>query len=428
MIARVRGNPWLIVSVVTVMALSTVTVAVTAGLSQEFRSQGPAGAVGPGSHISSFSESMPLTSSNGTAGANWNQRAPALSPSPRAGAAAVYDPTDGYTVLFGGCAAWGGDYWAHSCVALGDTWTFRGGTWTNITASLVGASPPPRVDAGMAFDSANGYVVMFGGFDGSTCYNDTWTFAAGHWTEMHPNTSPSPRFSPGMAGYDAGGETILFGGTNFIVQFGDTWAYRAGQWSRLSPAAAPLPRFSVAMAYDPLDQSVLLFGGWSELHSSFGDTWTFAHGNWTQLSGVSSPPAENYPSIVYDAALGSMIMTGGHSGEVVSNVTWSFTPNGGWSLLLTTSAPPSRWGAALTYDPASGAVWLFGGFDAYGPLPTLVYFGDTWEFGLPGPSPTGTSLELVLFGAFAAAGVVVIVVLVLRSGPKRRSPRAGKRA
>lgn len=311
---------------------------------------------------------------------NWVNSTLPSGPSPRAGAAMVYDPTDGYTLLFGGCPSWGGDYWTHNCTAIGDTWKLADGVWTNITASLSGPSPPPRADAGIAYDSTDHVVVLFGGFDGETVYGDTWTYAAGHWTQMHPAVSPAARFTPGMAG-DAAGAVILFGGANSTlntVVYGDTWSYVGGVWTHLSTSSAPAARSAVGMAYDPAGGFDLLYGGFNASVGSYGDTWSFADGVWTELSSSSAPPVENYACMAFDLQANAMIMTGGHLGYDVYPDTWAFNSSG-WQEVPTSAHPTPSWGLSLSYDPATGGVWLFGGYYAT-VAPYGVYLGSTWEF------------------------------------------------
>ena len=53
----------------------------------------------------------------------------------------------------------------------------------------------------MAFDAANGPVVLFGGASRSRSLNDTWTWGGSAWTEAHPATSP-PAISGAQMTYD----------------------------------------------------------------------------------------------------------------------------------------------------------------------------------------------------------------------------------
>ena len=119
--------------------------------------------------------------------ATWVQvDAAGIAPSPRADFAMAYDAADGYLLLFGGETSQGG--------GLGDTWTFQSGQWTNITGALAQA-PSSRIQAVMAYDAADGYVVMFGGVHNistSQPYNDTWIFRGGSWTNLTPQLAVSP--------------------------------------------------------------------------------------------------------------------------------------------------------------------------------------------------------------------------------------------
>ena len=73
----------------------------------------------------------------------------------------------------------------------------------------------------MAYDSARGRVVLFGGDDGN--YDDeTWEWDGSVWTQRII-AGPSPRYFHAMA-YDSGrARLVLFGGRDL----GDTWEYGA---------------------------------------------------------------------------------------------------------------------------------------------------------------------------------------------------------
>src|SRR5438445_689575 len=69
-----------------------------------------------------------------------------------------------------------------------DTWEFSGGVWTQLSPS---SSPPPRQYASMAYDAADGYVLLFGGVHPTVlCDACTWDFSAG--TQTSTFRSPPP--------------------------------------------------------------------------------------------------------------------------------------------------------------------------------------------------------------------------------------------
>jgi hypothetical protein len=63
-------------------------------------------------------------------------------------------------------------------------------------------SPPPRSYLAMTYDPASRRVIAFGGFDGTTYLNDTWTFNGISWTQIAAQPSPPARANAQMA-YDS---------------------------------------------------------------------------------------------------------------------------------------------------------------------------------------------------------------------------------
>src|SRR5262249_45275225 len=92
----------------------------------------------------------------GSDGGTWelqgSQRLPRTldGPGPRAGAALAWDSARGAVLLFGGSVPNVGN-------ALGDTWTWDGVAWSQPFQLI---SPPRRIDAAMAFDSGRGRTVL----------------------------------------------------------------------------------------------------------------------------------------------------------------------------------------------------------------------------------------------------------------------------
>ena len=280
--------------------------------------------------------------------------------------------------------------------------------WRNISAS-VGTGPGLREGYAMTFDSADGYVVLFGGTNSSAATNsnyglsDTWTFSGGVWTHLSIS-GPAAR-GEAMMTYDAkDGYVLLFGGTpgwwGVNDEFNDTWAFHAGTWTNLSPANAPSPRRSAAMTYDVKDGYVLLFGGLNTrtgIYDDLSDTWTFAGGLWTNVTaGLQRAPAgRDGAAFVYDPAAGCALLFGGYewpyytngfSGQLL-NDTWCFA-GGRWGVLQPAhSAPASAW-TSMTYDPTHREMVLFGTGAARG-NETWTFSQGTWHQTHPfGTNPT----------------------------------------
>jgi hypothetical protein len=169
-----------------------------------------------------------------------------------------------------------------------DTWSFVHGGWTQITGS-VGTPPSARAGVNMVYDPVDGYLLLYGGvwntLSGTTITGyvtaDTWRFT-GTWTNLTSTVSGAPgnRALAGIA-FDANaGEVVMVGGcTAYVNQAcpltNSTWAYRSDQWTDLSPtmSVAPSPRGTVAVTNDSADGYLLFFGGSCGTGCAQGDTW-----------------------------------------------------------------------------------------------------------------------------------------------------------
>ena len=79
----------------------------------------------------------------------------------------------------------------------------------------LGVKPPARSYLAMAYDSARGKVVVFGGDTGGMSIQDTWEWdtATGEWVDRTPlRTKPSARQTHAMVYDSARGRVVLFGG------------------------------------------------------------------------------------------------------------------------------------------------------------------------------------------------------------------------
>jgi hypothetical protein len=330
------------------------------------------------------------------------------SPAARSCHAMVWDAAHSVVVLFGGATATG---------YANDTWRFDGGTstWTRVVTAV---SPDARGCHALAYDSARGRVVLFGGHGAGGFLSDTWEFDGTTWTQVAVATAPLARAFAQMA-YDAGrSRTVLFGGYGGSL-LGDTWEYDGATWRRITVTLGPVARAAHGMTYDPVRRRALLFGG-GDLSTRRGDLWAFDGATWTSLSlgGAGAPPARSLAgfafdthrgvavvisgmgvlavksdtwewdgaswrqrasapllprgdhSMAFDSRRGVVVMYGGSAGD---SVTWEFDGIA-WRPRAFTAGPGPRTGAAMAYDSARGVTVLFGGARSGSPLQ------DTWEW------------------------------------------------
>jgi len=358
-------------------------------------------------------------------------KAPTPVPPPRRDASMVYDSRDKYVLLFGGSSPAAPYYFS-------DTWSFAGGSWTEIDSTL---HPAGREGTMMTFDAADNYVLLFGGRNSTTTFSDTWSFAGGQWTPLHPSPGPgsvawgslvydanlscavlfggsgpsgtarsatweyaadkwtvlTPTNHPAArsqadAAYDAhDGWVVLFGGTtNGVTALGDTWIFTGGTWSKLTPKVSPPAAADGAAAYDPTDQVVLLFGGLNYTTDAYlSATWEFAAGTWTKLGPAITPNARYWAAMAGGPSNGSVTLFGGSSvtNGGTGNDTWTYRSDV-WTHQLVLH-PFARGWASMTYDEADQYVVLFGGsglFEVYGD--TWKYSGNAWTLLHPSNAPS----------------------------------------
>jgi Galactose oxidase, central domain/Kelch motif len=315
----------------------------------------------------------------------WTQLSPATNPSSRGYAAMTYDAKtgDAYIVLFGGKSTTG---------TLGDTWKYVHGVWTLLTAT----GPQGRSDSSAVYDTADQYVLLFGGRNQSgstvTYLHDTWTFAAGGWSQVSPSLAPAARADLAMVYDPVAGYTVLFGGANLSSGhlFADTWTYVGGAWTHLSLPVSPAPRWGMESAWDNTDHYVLVAeGSLAGNPLTATDGWNFSSGVWHVLASEPilfgpQPAPAMFPAFANDPLdsvsgqkvneTGTVLYFGGATSLGMNNQTWLFD-NQFWTERFPAASPSPREAAALVCDTRDGYMLLFGGRDASG-----ISLGDTWKY------------------------------------------------
>jgi hypothetical protein len=146
-------------------------------------------------------------------------------PSPRFPAGFTYDPIQKHVLLFGGHMFDGQSLTTH-----GDTWAWDGAHWQQVSST----GPSARDGARAVFIPTIGQVLLFGGAEigtNVTNLNDTWLWDENHWERMDIQ-GPTPRVHAAMAYHDARDVLVLTGGSNgpgAILR--DTWEWNGQAWA-----------------------------------------------------------------------------------------------------------------------------------------------------------------------------------------------------
>jgi N-acetylneuraminic acid mutarotase len=187
----------------------------------------------------------------------------------------VYEPVGGRMLLWaaGGPQTNFDVMWTYDQVA---------NSWSRL--EIQGSAPEARHNEAMTYDPATKRVILFGGYNGSIYLNDTWAFdpATNTWSQLHPSTPPPARGAHSMAYDSASGRIILFGGSvpreDDELYQNDTWAYDPVEdsWAELLPAG-PLPRYRGhhTLIDAPGSAGVLLFGGYGWDRDGYTDIWEY---------------------------------------------------------------------------------------------------------------------------------------------------------
>jgi len=272
--------------------------------------------------------------------------------------------------------------------------------------------PTASIYPSMAHDPVRNQTVLFGGFDGSSAKNETWSWSGSSWTKLTPAASPPARYLASMAWDPVQQAVVLFGGQNYAgTQYNDVWKWDGSAWTQLTPTGtAPSARASAQMAFDPVRGGLIVFGGTSSAGPR-NDTWQLKANAWTQIqaNGASGAPAARvYASMAYSQSTSQMLLYGGVTNAVGCpactplNDTWTLGATGtAWGQQSPTHSPGARYQAVATYDPGIGGVVLFGGATTNGTSVTSM--NDTWAW-------TGTdwlhATGIASPGSFVGGGMV----------------------
>ncbi|MFO1076961.1 MAG: hypothetical protein U1E73_04455 [Planctomycetota bacterium] len=326
----------------------------------------------------------------------WSRQPLAGQPPARTETMLAYDTARGRVVLFGGTAAVGPNFY------LTDTWEWDGTSWAQQAPAV---APPWRRRGAMAFDPVRSFTVLFGGTAQTSYLNDTWEWDGFAWSQRAPTASPSPRHGPAMT-FDLGRAQIaLHGGFNGGITLSDLWSYDGVTWQPIAANNAGPAASEHSLHCDPASGELWVLDDYPfALH-------VFGNGTWRAGPAVGSTPAAGVPGqATVDPGTGGVVRSGALFGGNLQ--VWDRTQ---WTTLLLQPAPPARMFGAMWNDGTHA--WLFGGQN------TLlgISYGDTWRWDgqawtqITGPSPSirydaavaydSLNGVAVLFGGYAQSVV-----------------------
>jgi len=137
-----------------------------------------------------------------------------------------------------------------------ELWGWDGLQWFLISADANG--PTWRNWAAVAYDSVRDVLVIHGGLQGQSYFEETWEWDGEHWKGF---TDTNAREGAVLAYDSARTKTVLFGGSDAEMEIhGATWEWDGETWMKVSESG-PAPRFPGGMVYDPVRQEVWMYSG-----------------------------------------------------------------------------------------------------------------------------------------------------------------------
>lgn len=253
--------------------------------------------------------------------------------------------------------------------------------------------PTSRRGANLAYDTKNKRFILFGGYDGTTRYNEVWELSAdsaySRWHKLTPTgTAPTARnlgASAFVRGTTSGSADkaylIIWGGaipgdTNTMAAL-DISTPGSESWTSITQTNTPAARSYLThhMAAKPVSASttnLYLFGGWgttrtNDLLRCTFDVNTPNAVTWTTLKtngAVGNPTGRSGTAMVYDSANDRLVITCGYSGSAYLNDVWDYSIGSNTFAQLSPggSAPAIRELPNIGYDIINQRALLMGGW------------------------------------------------------------------
>lgn len=297
-----------------------------------------------------------------TANVTFTQLMPVDAPTARMNEAMAPFGHSGQAILYGG---------AFDANFSAVTWLWNGSNWTPLNPAN---NPGLLAGHAMAYDEAQGKIVLFGGSTPTGAYsNQTWVWDGNNWTQMHPKVSPPARYGHAMAYDSVTKKIVMFGGYGNYAESNDTWTWDGTNWKQVVTATSPLPRSGHAMAFDATHGQMVMFGGFLSQPTPtwYADTWLFDAKGWHQALTPTPPVARAGHTLAYHPGLQSVVMIGGAGGKDVTATSWNYDFrretwlwNGtAWTQQFPAVQPGPAYTIVVAYDDTKQALTVHVGDD-----------------------------------------------------------------
>ena len=305
---------------------------------------------------------------------------------------------------------------------VGTTFTDSSTSSANLALQYNPAVPHIRRAHTTVYDPTLKRMLLFGGWDGTTRFNDVYELTLNsyispqpQWRLLSPTGTPPSARTTHNAFFDQTNNRMIVGFGNDGTEKNDMLSLsfassRDGAWTTLSPTGGPpAVRGQASMANDIANTKAYLVAGWGAA-ARFNDIWEFnystTNGAWTQKSADGAGAAmsrRNDPATVWDATNSRLVMFGGYDGSTWKADTWQYVPGTDtWTdktAVFSGTPPAARELMFSALDTTNNRMVIFGGRNGTGSANiqndyaylTLTAASETWNVvsGTTGERPSG---------------------------------------
>lgn len=270
------------------------------------------------------------------------------------------------------------------------------GTATNASPAHLlkeAALPSSRRGGNMVYDAKNSRYIFFGGYNGTTRFNEVWELSANspyhRWSKLAPSGTPPSARNLAGAVYTRGTTTgsvdkaymVVWGGAvpsdNNEMFTLDVTTPGAESWATVVQTNIPavrsyLTHHMVTKQTTAATNDIYLFGGWGSTRTNDLLRCTFnvnspAAVTWTTLKAngaVGSPTGRSGTGMVYDSVNDRLVIMGGYTGSSYLADVWQYSVSAGTFTQVSPSGttPAVRELHSIGYDVVNQRIIICGGW------------------------------------------------------------------
>lgn len=253
--------------------------------------------------------------------------------------------------------------------------------------------PTQRRGASMVYDAKNKRFILFGGYNGTTRFNDVYSLSAddtyARWHKLSPTGTPPTAKNLAGAVFVRGTTSgsvdkaymVIWGGASPSdlneMHTLDLTTPDSEVWTTITQTNTPAARsyISQTMATKSTGTNttdIYLFGGSSvalvnDLQRCTFNVNTPTAVTWTTLAAdgaVGSPSRRSGAGMVYDSANDRLIITSGYNDTIYLSDVWQYSLSGAafTQITPTGTTPGGRENFNIGYDPVNQRAILMGGW------------------------------------------------------------------